>query len=53
MLSVCPIVGTQEMKRLKLLSVIVKPISLETGHAKTFGAVVWPGVVTLGVSEER
>lgn len=30
-----------------------KPISLETGHAKTFGTVVWPGDTTLSVLEER
>lgn len=48
MLNVCPSVGMQELKKAK-----TTPISLETGHARTFGSVVWPGDVTLGVSEER
>lgn len=31
----------------------IKPPSLESGHVRTFGAMVWPGDVTLGESEER
>lgn len=34
------------MKSLKQHSVLVKPVSLKSGHVRTFGAVVWSVDVT-------